>query len=177
MNPFSLTRETSVPAPHIEAAPHAGTSHRGRVLLVEDNPVTRRLNALALAHAGFLVDTAEDGEVGWTALCGSSYELVVTDIDMPRLNGIQLVERLRLNGRTLAVILASGSLDLGDAEDYPHLALAAVLHKPFAIASLLCAVTEALRSTSTATESATSRSQSQPTTQFPIQYTDSRCGR
>ena len=80
---------------------------------------------------------SKDGERGWDALCAAHYDLLVTDNDMPCLTGLRLIARLRVAGFTLPVIVASGSLELGEVNDYPLLDLAAILHKPFGFADLI----------------------------------------
>jgi CheY-like chemotaxis protein len=113
------------------------------VLLVEDDATTRRLTELMLVRAGYFVDAAVDGEAGWGALCSAPYDLLVTDQDMPRLTGLQLIERLRRAGMRLPVIIASGSMELGEAGDHPWLALSAILHKPFPSTDLIAAARRA----------------------------------
>ena len=102
-----------------------------RILVLDDCEITRRVMALLLARTGYVVDTAEDGEAGWEAIFLQRYDLLITDNDMPRLTGLRLVERLRSVGSTLPVIIASDSLELKEADDYPALGIAAILHKPF----------------------------------------------
>lgn len=111
--------------------------------MLDDDTVTRRITALFLARSGYMVDTAEDGEAGWDALCSMPYDLLVTDNDMPHLTGLHLAERARRAGLTLPIIVASGSFELREAHDYPHLALAAVLHKPFSFSDLTSAALRA----------------------------------
>jgi two-component system sensor histidine kinase and response regulator WspE len=48
-----------------------------------------------LINQGYLVDGAVDGMEGWNALVSGKYDLVITDIDMPRLNGIKLVNHIK----------------------------------------------------------------------------------
>ena len=119
--------QPSAPAPR----PHRS------VLLVEDDPLLRIVNHDLLEDAGFEVDSAADGELGWQALRRKSYDLLVTDYDLPQLNGLQLVGRLRSQGLQLPVILASGSSELGVVSDYPELRLAAILKKPVAFEDLI----------------------------------------
>jgi CheY-like chemotaxis protein len=143
MNSFQPFRETSTQAP-LSFAPVRVTPSRFRhVLVLDDDTATRRITSLHLACAGYSVDGAEDGELGWNALCAEHYNLLVTDHDMPRLKGLQLIERLRAAGLTLPVIIASGSMELGEVEDYPFLALSAVLHKPFSFVDLISAARRA----------------------------------
>ncbi len=143
-NSFLPLRDTLVQPPFLSASARSAPVLVRRVLLLDDDQLTRRLDALLLARVGYSVDTAEDGELGWDALCTAHYDLLVTDHDMPRLTGLQLVERLRSAGLTLPVIIASGSAQLGEAEDYPWLGLAAILHKPFPLANLISAIRRAL---------------------------------
>ena len=131
--PCETAVQPSLPCDSARSAP-AGSK---RVLVLDDDAATRRLIALLLARAGYTVDLSEDGEMGWDALRCAHYDLLVTDNDMPRLNGLQLTQRLRFAGMKLPVIIASGSIELGEAEDYGWLELTAILHKPFHLAELI----------------------------------------
>ena len=144
MNAHLPLRETSVHAPSNRESARIAPDRPRRVLVLDDDTATRQISALFLARSGYLVDTAEDGEAGWDALRSTRYDLLVTDNDMPRLTGMQLVERLRSVGLTLPVIVASGSVDLHEAHDYPQLALTAVLHKPFSYSDLISAALRAV---------------------------------
>ena len=144
MNAFLPLRETSVRPPLNFAGPSVVPGRIRRILVLDDDEMTRRVVALMLARVGYAVDTAEDGEQGWEAFGYGRYDLLVTDNDMPRLSGMQLIERLRFAGLTIPVIVVSGSLELGEVEDYPWLALAAILHKPFVFADLVSAARRAV---------------------------------
>ena len=111
-----------------------------RVLVLDDDAIMSSFYALTLAHAGYTTDTGADGEEGWEALCATEYDLLLTDNDMPRLTGVELVARLRRAGMTLPVIIASGSIALPEGDDAEQLGLAAVLHKPFTPDELVSAV-------------------------------------
>jgi two-component system chemotaxis response regulator CheY len=65
-----------------------------RILALDDDADMLCLCALALAGVGYTIDTAADGEQGWEALCATDYDLLLTDNDMPRLTGLELVSRL-----------------------------------------------------------------------------------
>ncbi|MBI2567752.1 MAG: HDOD domain-containing protein [Candidatus Schekmanbacteria bacterium] len=65
-----------------------------RALIVEDEPIVRRLTARALSESGFSCDEAEDGKVGFDALQQRPYEVVVTDLRMPRLHGHAFILRI-----------------------------------------------------------------------------------
>ena len=68
---------------------------RKRVLVVEDSLTVRELQRKLLDSRGYEVQAAVDGMDGWNALRGGRFDLVVTDVDMPRLDGIELVTLIR----------------------------------------------------------------------------------
>lgn len=70
-----------------------------RVLVVDDSLTVREMQRKLLAGRGYQVDVALDGIDGWNQLRAGTYDLVITDIDMPRLDGIGLVERIRRDPR------------------------------------------------------------------------------
>jgi DNA-binding response OmpR family regulator len=125
------------------AHPHA-TGRRPRILVVDDDASTRQLNCLLLSRIGYDVDAAEDGEQAWEAMLSTGYDLVITDHNMPLLTGLELVARARAAGMILPAIVDSACSDLGEASDYPHLDLEAVLHKSFDVHELLVAVKRVL---------------------------------
>jgi two-component system sensor histidine kinase and response regulator WspE len=77
------------PAP--EAAAVEPRARRKRVLIVEDSLTVRELERKMLLHHGYDVDVAVDGMDGWNAVREGGFDLVVTDVDMPRMDGIELV--------------------------------------------------------------------------------------
>ena len=66
-----------------------------RVLVVDDSVTVRELERQLLHSRGFDVDVAVDGMDGWNAIRGGDYDLVVSDVDMPRLDGIGLVSLIK----------------------------------------------------------------------------------
>ena len=68
---------------------------RKRILVVDDSITVRELERQLLQARGFAVDVAVDGMDGWNAIRGTHYDLVVTDVDMPRMDGIGLVSLLK----------------------------------------------------------------------------------
>jgi two-component system, chemotaxis family, chemotaxis protein CheY len=65
------------------------------ILVIEDDPDARLLIQSVLIHAGFLVVLAADGQEGLEKVPSSSPDLIVTDVAMPRLNGLGLIQRIR----------------------------------------------------------------------------------
>jgi DNA-binding response OmpR family regulator len=106
---------------------------RRRILIVEDDDDVRRFNAEALSGSGYHVDTAVDGAEGWETLKGNRYDLLITDNNMPKLSGIELIRKLNAACIPMRVILASGVPHAEESE----LQLAATLPKPFTLDELL----------------------------------------
>ena len=84
-------------------------TQRKRVLVVDDSLTVRELERKLLETQGYEVETAIDGMDGWNTLRTSKFDLVLTDIDMPRLDGIELVTLIRRDARlkTLPVMIVS----------------------------------------------------------------------
>jgi two-component system sensor histidine kinase and response regulator WspE len=87
----------------------AGEMRRKRVLVVDDSITVREVERQILRHHGFDVAVAVDGVDGWNVARAESFDLVVTDVDMPRMNGLELVRALRGHGalRDVPVIIVS----------------------------------------------------------------------
>jgi DNA-binding response OmpR family regulator len=98
-----------------------------------------------LAQAGYLVDAAADGALAWEALQVRSYDLLITDNQMPKVSGIELVKRLRGKSSALPVVMATGLSPERELERYPELAIRAILIKPFTIEQILSTARMALR--------------------------------
>jgi len=74
-----------------------------RVLVVDDSITVRELERQLLENRGYTVDVAVDGVDGWNAVRSGRYDLVVSDVDMPRMNGIQLVAHIKEDARLKAI--------------------------------------------------------------------------
>jgi two-component system sensor histidine kinase and response regulator WspE len=70
-----------------------------RILVVDDSITVREVECRLLENQGYEVETAVNGMDGWNALRTASYDLIVTDIDMPRMNGIDFVKSIRADAR------------------------------------------------------------------------------
>src|ERR1041385_5324755 len=88
--------------------PQSSIVHVPRILLVDDDVDIRQTNTELLMRFGYQVDSAEDGAAGWAALRVSHYDLVITDNNMPKVSGLEMVDKLRAAHMPLPVILASG---------------------------------------------------------------------
>ncbi|HEX4432340.1 MAG TPA: response regulator [Frankiaceae bacterium] len=90
MPPGGVDRRIALPAPEPEETPRAL-----RILVVEDSVGVRELERSLLATAGYAVDTAVDGVDGVAHLTGEPYDLIVTDVEMPGMDGLALTRTVR----------------------------------------------------------------------------------
>jgi len=116
-----------------------------RILLVEDDALLRDVCARVLEYHGFEVQTAGDGDEGWKMLCSASYDLLISDHNMPGMTGVDLVKQLRSVGMAIPVILAAASLP-DEAYTNTRLRIAARLLKPFSARELVETVRSVLQS-------------------------------
>ena len=117
-----------------------------RILVVDDEKGIRFLLSEALLREGFEVTLASDGQESLERLEKADFDLVITDINMPRLDGIEMLKSMKKIGRKEKVIIMTGNpseLGLPDKE-MPH--IASQLLKPFGIDNLLSAVIAAMGS-------------------------------
>jgi len=108
-----------------------------RVLVVEDDPSVRGALERALRGAGHAPESATDGDRGLELASGGSFDALILDLGLPRLDGIEVCRRLRRAGNRVPILMLTaraavsdrvGGLDAG-ADDY--------LVKPFALDELL----------------------------------------
>ena len=92
----------------------AGTK-RGRILIVDDEESLRRVIGRMLTADGYDVAMAADGEAAAQALVDGSFDVVLSDIDMPRMTGVQLLETVRQRDQDVPVVLMTGNPDLRTA--------------------------------------------------------------
>ena len=84
-------------------------SSRKRLLVVDDSITVREMTRKLLQNRGYDVDVAVNGMDAWTAIRSNSYDLILSDIDMPRMNGIELVKQIKEHPtlNSLPVIIVS----------------------------------------------------------------------
>lgn len=115
-----------------------------KILIVEDEPKIARFIELELTHEGYEVDKVDNGRAAVVTALSASYDLVLLDIVLPQLNGMEVLRRIRKE-RDVPVILLTArdavmdkvaGLDAG-ADDY--------ITKPFAVEELLARIRVALK--------------------------------
>jgi CheY-like chemotaxis protein len=117
-----------------------------RVLVVEDEPALAVAVSEALVDAGFAVDRAGDGEEGLTRLTEARYDLIVCDLKMPRIDGMQFYRAMAAATPALArrVIFVTGDVAGTDAERFLEETGCRWLSKPFRLGDLLRAARDTL---------------------------------
>jgi DNA-binding response OmpR family regulator len=126
---------------------------RMRILLVEDDPVLAMGVAEGLARHHFVVESVSTGEQGHAVLSSTHYDMAIIDIGLPRMDGLELVRRLRASGQTLPVMMLTARDGLDDrvqglnggADDY--------LVKPFLLPELIARVQALIRRSRSAASS------------------------
>ncbi len=82
---------------------HAQAARTKRILVVDDSITVREVQRQLLANRGYDVETAVDGEDGWNVVRGGGFDLVISDVDMPRLGGVDFVRRIKNDIRLQAI--------------------------------------------------------------------------
>ena len=116
-----------------------------RLLVIEDYRPLQQSLTKGLREAGFAVDTTRDGQEGLWYATGSEYDVIILDLMLPGMNGLEILKKIRTQGRKSHVLILTAKdtvedrvagLDLG-ADDY--------LVKPFAFEELLARIRALLR--------------------------------
>ncbi|MBN9689265.1 MAG: response regulator [Verrucomicrobia bacterium] len=113
----------------VEPAPNLPP--RFRILVVDDDPQVCTLMQIFLRRVGVLVETAPDGEAGWECLQNQTYDLVVLDLVMPRLSGLDLARRIRSHSLTVPLVVVSGDLHQFDRSHLQSLQILEAFEKGF----------------------------------------------
>ncbi len=118
-----------------------------RILLIDDEPMVCELVETMLSAAGHAVVVAANGRIGLEQLETSDIDLVLTDIIMPEVEGIEMVMTIRKRFPDKTIIAMSGGGRAGDMDFLAaarELGASAILRKPFTIKALNDAISEAL---------------------------------
>lgn len=116
-----------------------------RILLVEDHPQLAESVAQALRAAGWTLDLLGDGVAADLALATEDYALAILDVGLPRLDGFQVLARLRERGKTLPVLMLTARGEVTDRVHGLNLGADDYLAKPFELSELEARVKALLR--------------------------------
>jgi len=112
--------------------PPAVTARLGKVLVVEDDPTLRLAYARFLESAGWEVATASDGLAGSALVQPDAFDVIVSDISMPRMGGIDFIRAIRQKDQDIPVIFMTGEPQLKTAVEALTYGAYRYLTKPFA---------------------------------------------
>src|SRR6185436_11129183 len=131
---------------------HRGESNKSRILVVDDDPGAVSALQKLLSSAGYAVDTAEDGVAAMAVAEERPPDAVVTDLDMPRMNGMELLQKLRAQDPDLPVIVVTSLQDTGSAVQAMRAGAEDYLTKPVDFDALTVAIERALEGRSVRSE-------------------------
>ncbi len=117
---------------------------RPRVLVVDDEPSIRDLLSKMLALVDYTVDVAPDGQSALEHMRLGSYNLLITDLRMPGMDGISVIHAARRLQADLPVIIITGFSTEASAIEAANLGVAGYLTKPFRVPKVLEAAAKAL---------------------------------
>jgi diguanylate cyclase (GGDEF)-like protein len=87
------------------------STKRLKVLYIEDDKSARDSTLKFLETLFLKIDTAQDGEEGYHKYKNTKYDIILTDINMPKLNGIELIEKIRVNDASIPILILSAHDD------------------------------------------------------------------
>ena len=115
-----------------------------QVLIVDDEPNLRKILAAQLSRDGYDVMTAEDGEQGLAALRDHHIDLVVTDLKMPRMDGMELLSRIGELPQKMAVVMLTAQGSIESAVEAMRMGAYDYITKPFKVDELQLSIQRAL---------------------------------
>lgn len=127
-----------------DAPARAVAASPGRILLVDDQPELRRLFQRTLTKAGHLVAMAENGRMAVELVAQRSFDVVISDVRMPDMGGVELLQALHAQDPDLPVLLVSGSPDLETAMKAVEFGAFEYLTKPVSFDKLRASASRAI---------------------------------
>ena len=111
-----------------------------QILVVEDSKPLREMLAHVLKDDGSQVDTARDGKEALDKYYGAAYDLIITDLNMPEVTGIELIKKIREQDDLVEFIIITGYACLESAVDAIKAGAFDYIVKPFKVEELMVAV-------------------------------------
>ncbi len=110
------------------------------ILVAEDEPSVRRLISFKLEKQNFLVEEAENGEEAMEKLCSTSYDILILDLMLPRLDGMQILKKIKKEEIDIPVLILSAKSQEKDITRGFELGADDYLTKPFKSQELIIRV-------------------------------------
>lgn len=114
------------------------------ILVVDDDVFIRKIVQDRLKMEGYTVTTAEDGKAGWEKFLKNTYQLIITDINMPRINGVELLNKILTTKIKVPTVVMSGGLSEAMETLVKETGASVFLRKPFSLRDLVKVVSSNL---------------------------------
>jgi CheY-like chemotaxis protein len=115
----------------------------GRVLVVDDEQVVRAHLRRALTLRGYTVNEADGGEAGIAAIAAEPFDIVLLDLTMQDMDGLEVIRRVRQSGSQVPIVLSSGYFDVEAEQGLEPHAVQGFLRKPYLVKDLILAIERA----------------------------------
>jgi DNA-binding response OmpR family regulator len=116
-----------------------------KILLIEDDVNITQVLAPALKEMGYIATVISDGEDGLFAAQTGGYDLTIIDYNLPRLDGREIIKKLRANGATMPIIMLTVRSESAEKVDILDIGADDYLTKPFSFSELLARIKAILR--------------------------------
>jgi len=120
------------------------TAERPRILVVDDEEAVRDVVSKTLTMADYEVETADDGAAALERLESTDYDLLITDLKMPGMDGLSVIRAARRRLADLPIVIITGKSTEASAIEAINLGVTGYLTKPFALTRVLSVTARAL---------------------------------
>jgi DNA-binding NtrC family response regulator len=118
---------------------------KSRILIVDDEDDLRTLLGHVLTGAGYEIVTAQDGDQAIQAIKGQRFDLALLDIQMPNVNGIQVLKYIKEHSPSTRAIMLTGYADLKHAMEAREFGARDFIGKPYKLEDILATVARVLK--------------------------------
>lgn len=116
-----------------------------KILIVEDDEKNREFLKKGLLQEGYAVDEAKDGEIALDLICSSQFDLIILDIMLPNLSGMQILETMRSKSITIPTLVLSAKQNSAEKIEALKIGADDFLSKPYSFAELVARIEALLR--------------------------------
>ena len=130
-------RSEATPQCFESMAAHGPDNNPPRILIADDVPGILEIMVTVLNRAGYRATGVNDGVMAWEALCADKFDLLITDHEMPRLSGLDLLRKIRASPFSLPSILMSGCIPYEESDLVELTNPGMIMAKPFSFPELV----------------------------------------